>query len=73
MYKRQVQDVAMHGVLLRVLVDNENDKKQIQGALQAHGVASQIERVLPSIEDMFIYLVDQENHFQAQADFLQGD
>jgi ABC-2 type transport system ATP-binding protein len=68
-----VQDVAMHGVLLRALVENENDKKQIQGALQAHGVASQIERVLPSLEDVFIFLVDQENRSQARADFMQGD
>lgn len=68
-----VQDVTMHGVLLRALVENENDKKQIQGALKAHGVASQIERVLPSIEDVFIFLADQENPSQAQADFLQGD
>jgi ABC-2 type transport system ATP-binding protein len=68
-----VQDVAMHGVLLRALVENENDKKRIQGALQDHRVASQIERVLPSLEDVFIFLVDQENRSQARADFLQGD
>lgn len=68
-----VQDVAMHGVLLRALVENENNKKQIQGALKAHGVASQIERVLPSLEDVFIFLVDQENRSQARADFMQGD
>jgi ABC-2 type transport system ATP-binding protein len=68
-----VQDVAMHGVLLRALVENENDKKQIQVALQAHGIAYQIERVLPSLEDVFIFLVDQENRSQARADFMQGD
>jgi hypothetical protein len=54
-------------------VENENDKKRIQGALQDHRVASQIERVLPSLEDVFIFLVDQENRSQARADFLQGD
>lgn len=68
-----VRDVAMHGVLLRALVENENDKKQIQVALQAQGIASQIERVLPSLEDVFIFLVDQENRSQARADFMQGD
>jgi len=68
-----VQDVAMHGILLRTLVENEKDKKQIQVALQTHGIAYQIERVLPSLEDVFIFLVDQENRSQARADFMQGD
>ncbi len=68
-----VQDLAMHGVLLRVLVENENDKNQIQDALQAQGITSQIQRVLPSLEDVFIFLIDQESRYQAQANFVQGD
>jgi ABC-2 type transport system ATP-binding protein len=68
-----IQDVAMHGVLLRALVQNENDKKQINVALQAQGIASQIERALPSLEDVFISLVDQENRSQAREELIQGD
>jgi hypothetical protein len=63
----------MHGVLLRALVQNENDKKQINVALQAQGIASQIERALPSLEDVFISLVDQENRSQAREELIQGD
>jgi len=68
-----VQDVAMHGVLLHARVQSESDKSQIEVALQAHGVAPRIERVLPSLEDVFIWLVDQENHSQVQAKLTQGD
>jgi ABC-2 type transport system ATP-binding protein len=68
-----VQDVATHGILLRALVQNENDKKQMNVALQAQGIASQIQSVLPSLEDVFIFLVDQENRSQAREEPIQGD
>jgi len=55
-----VQDVAIHGVLLHALVKNKNDKKTIEKALQTHGIATRIERVLPSLEDVFTWLIDQE-------------
>jgi len=48
-------------VLLHALVEKENDNEQMEAALQAHGIAARIERVLPSLEDVFIYLTDQEN------------
>ena len=67
-----VHDVAMHGVLLHARVQSESDKSQIEVALQAHGVAPRIERVLPSLEDVFIWLIDQENRSQVREELAEG-
>lgn len=63
-----VQDVATHGVLLHVLLSDENEKAQMENALQANGiVTARVERILPSLEDVFISLIDQENRSQMRA------
>lgn len=64
-----VQDVAAHGVLLHVQVASEKQKAELEQTLQSSGiVVERIERVLPSLEDIFVSLVDQENRQHVQAD-----
>jgi ABC-2 type transport system ATP-binding protein len=63
-----VQDISVHGVLLHVLVRSEREKKLIKSALIKHGIAPRIERVVPSLEDVFIWLIDQEDQTQVQVD-----
>lgn len=56
------REVAAHGVLLHVLMNNEDEKIQLVKAIQENGViVDRIERVLPSLEDVFVSLIDQEN------------
>jgi ABC-2 type transport system ATP-binding protein len=64
-----VQDVAAHGVLLHVQVASEKQKAELEQMLQSSGiVVERIERILPSLEDIFVSLVDQENRQQVRAD-----
>jgi len=63
-----VLDVAAHGVILHVLLGNENDKDWITRALSDNQIRiSRVERVLPSLEDVFVSLVDQENRLRVRA------
>jgi ABC-2 type transport system ATP-binding protein len=58
-------DVAVHGVLLHVLVSAEKEKQELEKALQLNGIAvKRIERVQPSLEDVFISLVEDEDRPQ---------
>jgi len=58
-------DVALHGVLLHVLVSAEKEKRGLEKALQSNGIAvKRIERVLPSLEDVFVSLVEDEDRPQ---------
>jgi ABC-2 type transport system ATP-binding protein len=64
-----VTDVAVYGVLLHVLVEEENAEHSIRRALVQNGiVARRIERVLPSLEDVFVSLVDKENGVRLRAE-----
>lgn len=64
-----VQDAVTHGVLLHVLLSDENEKAQMENALQANGIiVDRIECVLPSLEDVFVSLVDQENRLHVRAE-----
>lgn len=63
-----IQDVAAHGVLLHVLVKDEGDKTMLENVLQENGInITRIERVLPSLEDVFVSLVNQENRMHVRA------
>lgn len=58
-------DVAVHGVLLHVLVSDEKEKRGLEKALQSNGIAvKRIERVQPSLEDVFVSLVEDEDRPQ---------
>lgn len=64
----EVEDVAAHGVLLHLLLSNENEKGQILKILSENQIqVDRMERVLPSLEDVFVSLVDQENRQQLRA------
>lgn len=63
-----VEDVAAHGVLLHVQVASEGQRPALEQALGAAGVVvDRIERVLPSLEDVFVSLVETENRRQVRA------
>jgi ABC-2 type transport system ATP-binding protein len=65
----EVTDVAAHGVLLHVLVEAETAEYAIRQALVQNGIdPRRIERVLPSLEDVFVYLVGEENRLGLQAE-----
>lgn len=62
-------DVALHGVLLHVVVSAEKEKRELEKALQSNGIAmKRIERVLPSLEDVFVSLVEDEDRPQMREE-----
>ncbi|CAG1015926.1 putative multidrug ABC transporter ATP-binding protein YbhF [Anaerolineales bacterium] len=64
-----VHDAAAHGVLIHAQVDSEEQKPEIEKALTSNGIrVERIEKVLPSLEDVFVSLVDQENRLRTQAE-----
>jgi ABC-2 type transport system ATP-binding protein len=63
-----VQDITAHGVLLHVLVDHESEQKEIETALAAQGIIPRIERVLPSLEDVFIWLVEDQQQAETSVE-----
>ncbi len=64
----EVKDVAAHGALLHVLLSNEIDKEIIHKALFENQIqVTRIDKILPSLEDVFVSLVDRENRQQLQA------
>ena len=65
----EVTDVAAHGVSLHVLVEAETAEPAIRQALVQNGInPRRIERVLPSLEDVFVSLVDKENRLRLRAE-----
>ncbi|PKO24016.1 MAG: multidrug ABC transporter ATP-binding protein [Chloroflexi bacterium HGW-Chloroflexi-1] len=57
-----VIDVALHGVLLHVTVENETIQQTLEDALASAGITvGQVETVLPSLEDVFVSLVAAES------------
>lgn len=70
-----VLDAAVHGVQLHVLLEQPEWKKRLERALAAGGVkVEQIEQTLPSLEDVFIYLVNQRSQeTQGETPLLMED
>lgn len=65
----EVTDVAAHGILLHVLVEEEKAEHAIRQALVQKNIGvRRIERVLPSLEDVFVSLVDKENRLRLRAE-----
>ena len=61
-------EVAAHGVLLHVVAESDDDRAVLVEMLNSQGIAvERIERVLPSLEDVFVSLVEQENRLQVRA------
>lgn len=64
-----VQDMAAHGVILHVIMSDESEKALLEKVLQDNGiVVDRIEHVLPSLEDVFVSMVDQENRLRVRAE-----
>ena len=58
-----VIDVALHGVLLHVTVENESVQQTLEDAFASAGITvRRMEPVLPSLEDVFVSLVEAESH-----------
>ncbi len=56
-----VIDAAMHGILVHVIVENEKVERQVQKLLKKNNITvSRMEVVLPSLEDVFISMVEEE-------------
>jgi len=68
------RDVAVHGVLLHALVDSEKDRRGLEKALQLGGIiVERIEQIVPSLEDVFVSLVEKEDRSQVRAHIEEGD
>lgn len=64
-----VQDVVAHGVILHVLMTDENEKVFLEKVLTDNEIViDRIERVLPTLEDVFVSLVDQENRLHVRTE-----
>jgi ABC-2 type transport system ATP-binding protein len=64
-----VIDAAMHGVLVHVLVENEKIEPKVQKLLKKNGInISRMEVILPSLEDVFISMVEEER-IKVMAEF----
>jgi ABC-2 type transport system ATP-binding protein len=68
-----VSDVAFHGILLHVLVSDEDLQGRLLEVLEQNAITVQrIERVLPSLEDVFVGMVDAENRAKLRTELKEG-
>jgi len=68
-----VVDVAFHGILLHVIVSDETLQGRLRQVLEENAITVQrIERVLPSLEDVFVGMVDAENRARLRTELKQG-
>ena len=64
-----ISEAALHGVLLHVTVSEGRQQKEIVKALAAQGIrVERIEPVLPSLENVFVSLVESEHHARLRAE-----
>jgi len=57
-----VQDVALYGIFLHVLIENESLTGQIETALKEKNIGiNRIEKITPSLEDVFVFLVEKDS------------
>lgn len=69
-----VIDAAFYGTLLHVILESESFIDRIKEVLLENGITvSRIERVLPSLEDVFISMVDAENRARLRSELQQGE
>jgi len=56
------RDVALYGLFLHVMAEDENQKDLIQSILESNRIeVRRIEKILPSLEDVFVFLVEKGN------------
>jgi ABC-2 type transport system ATP-binding protein len=62
------RDVSLYGIFLHVLVDNEKYESNIRATLAKENLnVKRIEKILPSLEDVFVFLVEKQ-----QAELAKG-
>lgn len=67
-------DVAFHGKLLHVIVEDEALQGELAQVLTANGITlSRLEPALPSLEDVFISMVEAENRASLRAALREGE
>lgn len=65
-----VIEVAMHGALIHVTIEEEAVIKRISKKLKSEGVAvNLIEKILPSLEDVFVSMIKTERQASIDAEF----
>ncbi|HSB78746.1 MAG TPA: ABC transporter ATP-binding protein [Candidatus Methylomirabilis sp.] len=64
-----VQEVAMFGKLLHVVVaDAKSDEPVVRAALERAGIrVERVEKILPSLEDVFVSLIEAEDRTESRA------
>ena len=68
-----VTDVAFYGILLHVVTDDGALQDRLREELTENGIGvERIERVLPSLEDVFVAMVESENRAQLRSELTQG-
>jgi ABC-2 type transport system ATP-binding protein len=67
----QVREVALYGLFLHVVIDSAAMAMPvIESALRAQGVqVNRIERIAPSLEDVFVSMIDAESRARVRTEF----
>jgi ABC-2 type transport system ATP-binding protein len=69
-----VMDVSLHGVQLHVSVQDKTAVDQLNKEfIKARITVDNIEEILPSLEDVFLSIVDEQHRKQVRDDFAKGD
>lgn len=69
-----VIDAAFYGILLHVILESETLISKVKEILTENGITvSRVERVLPSLEDVFVSMVDAENRARLRSELKQGE
>lgn len=64
----EVLEVSMHGALLHVMTNSAKAKERLAATLEQGSIAvHHLEAIQPSLEDIFIYLVNSRNRRTSQA------
>ena len=57
-----VLDAALYGIYLHIIVDDESCAQNLRDALGQKGIeVRRIERIVPSLEDVFVFLIEEES------------
>jgi len=68
-----VLDSALHGVLLHITVEDRPAERRLKKALQEAQVKiTRIEQVIPSLEDVFVSMVEAEERAELRASLVSG-
>jgi ABC-2 type transport system ATP-binding protein len=69
-----VMDVSLHGVQLHVLAQDKTAVDRLNKEfIKTRITVDNIEEILPSLEDVFLSIVDEQHRKQVRDDFSKGD